>query len=108
MSKATMEKLKSLILEDLLQMVKTTSSVDDLLSSSSSLLRLLLGLPHFHQAVSELADPDLGCCGKNKENSLDLKRQGNLYFRSQDFDGALRFYSKALHVAPSQAIDGEK
>ncbi|KFK45070.1 hypothetical protein AALP_AA1G339400 [Arabis alpina] len=103
-----MEKLKSLIPEDLLQTVKTSSSVDDLLSSSSSLLRLLLGLPHFHQAVIELSDPDLGCCGKNEETSLDLKRQGNLCFRSRDFDGALRFYSKALRVAPSQTVDGEK
>lgn len=43
-----METLKSLIPEDLLQTVKS-SSVDDLLTSTSSLLRLLLGLPQFHQ-----------------------------------------------------------
>lgn len=58
--------------------------------------------------MSELADPDLGCCGKNEETSLDLKRRGNLCFRSRDFDDALRFYSKALRVAPPQAIDGDK
>lgn len=136
-----MEKLKSLIPEDLLQTVKT-SSVDDLLSSCSSLLRLFLGLPQFHQVrtvsrnllfsvflspigvltappffgflglpfqtVSELADPDLGCCGKNEATSLDLKRSGNLCFRSRDFDDALRFYSKALRVAPPDAFDGDK
>ncbi|XP_020870414.1 SET and MYND domain-containing protein 4 isoform X2 [Arabidopsis lyrata subsp. lyrata] len=102
-----MEKLKSLIPEDLLQTVKS-SSVDDLLTSTSSLLRLLLGLPQFHQAVSELADPELGCCGKNEETSLDLKRRGNLCFRSRDFVDALRFYSKALRVAPPDAIDGDK
>ncbi|XP_024009173.1 SET and MYND domain-containing protein 4 [Eutrema salsugineum] len=103
-----MEKLKSLIPEDLLQTVRS-SSVDDLLSSSSSsLLRLFLGLPQFHRVVSELSDPGLGCCGKNEETSLDLKRRGNLCFRSHDFDDALRFYSKALRVAPPHAIDGDK
>ncbi|KAL0700347.1 hypothetical protein Bca4012_056469 [Brassica carinata] len=104
-----METLKSLIPEHLLQTVKSSSSsVDDLLSSSSSLLRFLLGLPQFHQAVSELADPDLGCCGKSQESSLDLKRLGNLCFRSRSFDDALRFYSKALRVAPLHSIDGDK
>ncbi|CAH2035181.1 unnamed protein product [Thlaspi arvense] len=102
-----MEKLKLLIPEDLLQTVRS-SSVDDLLSSSSSLLRLFLGLPQFHQAVSDLGDPDLGCCRKNEETSLDLKRRGNLCFRSRHFNDALRFYSKALRVAPPHAIDGDK
>ncbi|XP_010478763.1 PREDICTED: SET and MYND domain-containing protein 4-like isoform X2 [Camelina sativa] len=102
-----MEKLKSLIPEDLLQTVKSSSD-DDLLTTTSSLLRLFMGLPQFHQAVSELADPDLGCCGKNEETSLDLKRRGNLSFRSRDFHDALRFYSKALRVAPPEAIDGDK
>lgn len=126
-----METLKSLIPEHLLQTVKSSSSsVDDLLSSSSSLLRFLLGLPQFHQvksskppltllsassfskvlwfwvlkAVSELADPDLGCCGKSQESSLDLKRRGNLCFRSRSFDDALRFYSKALRVARDNTL----
>lgn len=58
--------------------------------------------------MSELADPELGCCGKNEETSLDLKRRGNHCFRSRDFDDALRFYSKALRVAPPDAIDGDK
>ncbi|XP_010499889.1 PREDICTED: SET and MYND domain-containing protein 4-like [Camelina sativa] len=102
-----MEKLKSLIPEDLRQTVKS-SSEDDLLTTTSSLLRLFMGLPQFHQAVIELADPDLGCCGKNEETSLDLKRRGNLSFRSRDFHDALRFYSKALRVAPPEAIDGDK
>ncbi|KAL1222172.1 Histone-lysine N-methyltransferase ASHR1 [Cardamine amara subsp. amara] len=102
-----MEKLKSLIPEDLLQTVKT-SSVDDLLSTSSSLLCLFLQLPQFHQAVSELANPELGCCGKNEKTSLDLKRRGNLCFRSRNFDDALRYYSKATRMAPSDAIDGDK
>uniref|UniRef100_A0A1J3HA30 SET and MYND domain-containing protein 4 n=2 Tax=Noccaea caerulescens TaxID=107243 RepID=A0A1J3HA30_NOCCA len=102
-----MEKLKSLIPEDLEQTVKS-SSVDDLPSTSSSLLRLFLGLPQFRQAVSELANPDLGCCGKNEETSLDLKRRGNQCFRNRVFDDALRFYSKALRVAPLHAIDGDK
>lgn len=101
-----METLESLIPEHLLQTVKSSSSssVDDLLSSSSSLLRFLLGLPQFHQAVSELADPDLGCCGKSQESSLDLKRRGNLCFRSRSFDDALRFYSKALRVARDNTL----
>ncbi|KAJ0235553.1 Uncharacterized protein HA466_0263700 [Hirschfeldia incana] len=103
-----METLKSLIPEHLLQTVKSSSSVDDLLSSSSSLLRFLLGLPQFHQAVSELSDPDLGCCGKSQESSLDFKRRGNLSFRSRSFDDALRFYSKALRLAPRRSFDGEK
>jgi len=60
------------------------------------------------QAVSELANPELGCCGKNEETSLDLKRRGNHCFRSRDFDEALRLYSKALRVAPLDAIDGDK
>ncbi|CAN8290187.1 unnamed protein product [Cochlearia groenlandica] len=107
-----MEKLKSLIPDDILQTVKL-SGVDNLLSSSSSsssssLLHLFSGLPHFHQAVSELADPGLGCCGKDEETSLDLKRRGNLCFRIRDFDDALRFYSKALRVAPLNAVDGDK
>lgn len=58
--------------------------------------------------MSELADPDLGCCKKNEATSLDLKRSGNLCFRSRDFDDALRFYSKALRVAPPDAFDGDK
>lgn len=60
------------------------------------------------QAVGELANPDLGCCGKNGETSLDLKRRGNQCFRNRVFDDALRFYSKALRVAPPHAIDGDK
>lgn len=126
-----METLKSLIPEHLLQTVKSSSTV---LSSSSSLLRFLLDLPQFHQvsvtpktpktltlsnflipligfskAVSELSDPDLGCCGKSQESSLDLKRRGNLCFRTQkSFDDALRFYSKALRVAPLRSFDGDK
>lgn len=122
-----METLKSRIPEHLVQTVKSSSSVDDLLSSSSSLLRFLVGLPQFHQvkssktltllsasfskvhwlvlkAVSELADPDLGCCGKSQESSLDLKRSGNLCFRSRSFDDALRFYSKALRVARDNTL----
>ncbi|KAF3584952.1 hypothetical protein F2Q69_00030163 [Brassica cretica] len=99
-----METLKSRIPEHLVQTVKSSSSVDDLLSSSSSLLSFLLGLPQFHQAVSELADPDLGCCGKSQESSLDLKRRGNLCFRSRSFDDALRFYSKALRVARDNTL----
>lgn len=58
--------------------------------------------------MSELADPDLGCCGKSQETSLDLKRRGNLCFRSRSFDDALRFYSKALRVAPLHSLDGDK
>ncbi|KAG2270721.1 hypothetical protein Bca52824_065276 [Brassica carinata] len=99
-----METLRSRIPEHLVQTVKSSSSVDDLLSSSSSLLRFLVGLPQFHQAVSELADPDLGCCGKSQESSLDLKRSGNLCFRSRSFDDALRFYSKALRVARDNTL----
>jgi hypothetical protein len=53
-----MEKLKSLIPEDLLQTVKS-SSVDDLLSTSSSLLRLFLGLPQFHQVRTNYPKPTL-------------------------------------------------
>lgn len=62
----------------------------------------------FFQAVTELADPDLGCCRKNEETSLDLKRRGNLCFRSRDFGDALLFYSKSLRFAPLHAIDGDK
>lgn len=54
--------------------------------------------------MSELADPDLGCCGKSQESSLDLKRRGNLCFRSRSFDDALRFYSKALRVARDNTL----
>ncbi|CAH8355007.1 unnamed protein product [Eruca vesicaria subsp. sativa] len=95
-----METLKSVIPEHIVQTVKSSSSVDDLISSSSSLLGFLVGLAQFQQAVSELGDPDLGCCGKSLEASLDFKRRGNLSFRSRSFDDALRFYSKALRLAP--------
>lgn len=47
-----METLKSRIPEHLVQTVKSSSSVDDLLSSSSSLLSFLVGLPQFHQVKS--------------------------------------------------------
>lgn len=58
--------------------------------------------------MSELANPKYGCCGKNEETCLDFKRQGNLCFRSRDFDNALRLYSKAIRIAPPDAIDGDK
>ncbi|XP_010538898.1 PREDICTED: SET and MYND domain-containing protein 4 isoform X2 [Tarenaya hassleriana] len=102
-----MEKLKSLIPEDLRETVRR-STANDLHSSSSSLLRLFLGLPQFHHAVNDLADSDSGCCGKDKDAALDLKRRGNHCFRSRKFHEALLFYSKALRLAPPDAIDGHR
>ncbi|KAF8116368.1 hypothetical protein N665_0019s0046 [Sinapis alba] len=55
-----METLKSLIPEHLLQTVKS-SSIEDLLSSSSSLLRFLLGLPQFHQNLGLLQESLRDC-----------------------------------------------
>ncbi|CAN1782859.1 Mitochondrial import receptor subunit TOM70 [Linum perenne] len=103
----TMEKLKSLLPDDLKTIVGN-STPDDLPSTSSSLLDFLLNLPQFHQMVKDLAAPQDSLCRKNKPAALELKKKGNRCFSNGDYAAALDCYSKALRVAPQEALDDGK
>ncbi|TYK20650.1 N-lysine methyltransferase SMYD2 isoform X3 [Cucumis melo var. makuwa] len=103
-----MEKLKSLVPENLKQMVGSTTA-DDLPSSSSFLLRLFQQSQLFFQVIGDLTmDPENALCGKKKDAALELKRQGNQCFLNGDYANALVYYSKALLVAPMNAVDMDK
>ncbi|CAN1301400.1 RNA polymerase II-associated protein 3 [Linum perenne] len=102
-----MEKLKSLLPDDLKTIVGN-STPDDLPSTSSSLLDFLLNLPQFHQMVKDLAAPQDSLCRKNKPAALELKKKGNRCFSNGDYAAALDCYSKALRVAPQEALDDGK
>ncbi|KZV30020.1 SET and MYND domain-containing protein 4-like [Dorcoceras hygrometricum] len=102
-----MEKLKSAIPETLKRDI-SDSTPNSLHSTCSSLLDFYQNLPLFHQLVRDLTDPEMGLCGKNKEAALEAKANGNACFSNGDFSNALRFYSQALHIAPTDVDDGEK
>ncbi|KAL2540000.1 Tetratricopeptide repeat (TPR)-like superfamily protein [Abeliophyllum distichum] len=102
-----MEKLKSVIPAPLRQII-SESNPDDLPFTCTSLLNFFNHLPLFHQMVRDLTDPEMGLCGKNKEAALEAKAKGNECFSKGDYPNALRFYSQALRVAPTDAEDVEK
>ncbi|KAL0298280.1 UNVERIFIED_CONTAM: Stress-induced-phosphoprotein 1 [Sesamum radiatum] len=102
-----MEKLKSAIPETLKRRI-AESTVDDLHSTSSSLLQFFQNLPLFHQMVRDLTDPEMALCGKNKEAAMEAKAKGNECFAKGDYSNALRFYSQALRMAPPDVEDKEK
>ncbi|XP_073296911.1 histone-lysine N-methyltransferase ASHR1 isoform X2 [Primulina huaijiensis] len=102
-----MEKLKFAIPETLRHKI-AESAPNSLHSTCSSLLDFYQNLPLFHQLVRDLTDPEMALCGKNKEAALEAKANGNVCFSNGDFSNALRFYSQALHIAPTDVDDGEK
>ncbi|KAK2988946.1 hypothetical protein RJ640_026214, partial [Escallonia rubra] len=95
-----MEKLKSVIPETLKRAI-SESTTDDLPSTCSSLLDFFQHLPLFHQIVRDLTDMETALCRKNRDVALEWKRKGNDCFSSGDYPAALRFYSQALRVAPT-------
>lgn len=102
-----MEKLKSLVPNNLKQMV-AHSTPDDLPLTSSSLLDFFLNLQQFHQIVRDLAGQESGLCAKNIDSALELKQKGNQYYLSGDYSHALSCYTKALRVAPMDANDKDR
>lgn len=114
-----MEKLKSLVPNNLKQMV-AHSTPDDLPLTSSSLLDFFLNLQQFHQVMSlfffffflfscwtnlylcfiysqivrDLAGQESGLCAKNIDSALELKQKGNQYYLSGDYSHALSCYTK--------------
>ncbi|KAK0593132.1 hypothetical protein LWI29_031522 [Acer saccharum] len=102
-----MEELKSLVPYNL-KLTISQSTVDELPSTSSSLLDFFIGTEQFHRIVRDLADPRSGLCGKDKEAALELKRKGNQCYSSGDYTPALRFYTKALRVAPVDASEMDR
>ncbi|CAM0956538.1 unnamed protein product [Alopecurus aequalis] len=94
-----MERLKSAVPADLRRAVGE-GSTRDLPSTTSLLLTFLDGLPLFHQVISELTDPELALCRKDKERAVELKGQGNACFSRREFEQALGFYSQALRYVP--------
>ncbi|KAK2637279.1 hypothetical protein Ddye_032071 [Dipteronia dyeriana] len=102
-----MEELKSLVPYNLKRTI-SQSTVDELPSTSSSLLDFFIGTEQFHRIVRDLADPKRGLCGKDKEASLELKRKGNQCYSSGDYTPALSFYTKALRVAPVDASEMDR
>ncbi|KAL5733075.1 hypothetical protein ACOSQ2_032767 [Xanthoceras sorbifolium] len=102
-----MEELKSLVPYSLKRTI-SQSTVDDLPSTSSSLLDFFLDSEQFHRIVRDLADPKSGLCGKDKEAAMELKRKGNQCYSSRDYTQALSFYTKALRVAPVDASEMDR
>ncbi|XP_051192027.1 uncharacterized protein [Lolium perenne] len=94
-----MERLKSAVPADLRRAVGE-GTTRDLPSTTSLLLNFLDGLPLFHQVISELTDPELALCRKDKERAVELKGQGNACFSRREFQQALSFYSQALRYVP--------
>ncbi|CAI0440720.1 unnamed protein product [Linum tenue] len=102
-----MEKLKSLLPDELKRMV-WNSTVENLPAASSSLLEFLLNLPQFHQMVRDLAAPEDSLCAKNKAAAMELKKKGNQCYSNGDYAAALHCYSQALRVAPQEADDRDR
>lgn len=102
-----MEKLKLAIPETLRHKI-AESAPNSLQSTCSSLLDFYQNLPLLQQLVRDLTHPEMALCGKNKEAALEAKANGNACFSNGDFSNALRFYSQALHIAPTDVDDGEK
>uniref|UniRef100_A0ACD5U611 Uncharacterized protein n=1 Tax=Avena sativa TaxID=4498 RepID=A0ACD5U611_AVESA len=94
-----MERLKSAVPADLRRAVGE-GTTHDLPTTTSLLLSFLDGLPLFHQVISELTDPELALCRKDKGRAVELKGQGNVCFSRREFEQALGFYSQALRHVP--------
>ncbi|WCJ34891.1 Tetratricopeptide repeat (TPR)-like superfamily protein [Euphorbia peplus] len=102
-----MEKLKSII-PDSLKGIVENGNVDNLQSTSSSLLNFLMNLSQFNQMIKDLTDPEAALCGKNKNAAMELKQKANKCYSSGDYDTALACYSQALRVAPIDDIEMDK
>ncbi|GER50861.1 tetratricopeptide repeat protein [Striga asiatica] len=102
-----MEKLKSVIPEELRRRI-SESKTDDLRSTCSSLLNFFETSHLFHQMVRDLTSPEMALCGKSKEGAMEAKAQGNECFSKGDYSSASHFYSQALRVAPTDVKDKEK
>ncbi|XP_051138521.1 uncharacterized protein LOC127256513 isoform X2 [Andrographis paniculata] len=102
-----MEKLKSAIPEALKRDIEG-SSKEDLPLTCSHLLHFFQSFPLFLQMVSDLTDPELALCGKNKEAAMEAKAKGNECFFKGDYSSASSFYSQALRVAPMDVEDKGK
>ncbi|XP_054788195.1 uncharacterized protein LOC129294093 isoform X3 [Prosopis cineraria] len=102
-----METLKAAIPESLRRMIGE-STTDDLPTTCASLHHFFLHFEPFHQMVSDLADPKDALCGKSETAALESKQLGNHYFLKGDYMKALNCYTKALRMAPLEAIDLEK
>ncbi|KAJ4721828.1 SET and MYND domain-containing protein 4 [Melia azedarach] len=102
-----MEKLKSLVPNNLRRMV-AHSTPDDLPFASSSLLDFFLNLLQFQQIVRDLAAQESGLCVKNISAALELKQKGNQYYACGDYAHALSCYTQALRVAPSDANEMDR
>ncbi|KAJ4719180.1 SET and MYND domain-containing protein 4, partial [Melia azedarach] len=89
-----MEKLKSLVPNNLRRMV-AHSTPDDLPFASSSLLDFFLNLLQFQQIVRDLAAQESGLCVKNISAALELKQKGNQYYACGDYAHALSCYTQA-------------
>jgi hypothetical protein len=48
------------------------------------------------KVISELTDPELALCRKDKGRAVELKGQGNACFSRRDFHQALGFYSQVI------------
>ena len=48
------------------------------------------------KVISELTDPELALCRKDKERAVELKGQGNACFSRREFEQALGFYSQVI------------
>nr|XP_010905092.2 uncharacterized protein LOC105032355 [Elaeis guineensis] len=94
-----MERLKSLIPNDLKRMIGE-STTENLTSTCSSLLEFFRPLPQFQQVIKELTDPEMALCRKSKAAALDSKQKGNECFSKEDYVNALSHYSQALRYAP--------
>ncbi|XP_042378044.1 SET and MYND domain-containing protein 4-like isoform X1 [Zingiber officinale] len=99
-----MERLKSLIPDDLKRMIGE-STPENLTISSSLILDFLRSSPQFQQVIRELTDPELALCRKNKEAALDSKQKGNECFTQGQYAKALTFYSQALRHAPASSSE---
>ncbi|XP_074583214.1 uncharacterized protein LOC141839380 [Curcuma longa] len=99
-----MERLKSLIPDDLKRVIGE-STPENLTISSSLILDFLRSSPQFQQVIRELTDPELALCRKNKEAALDSKQKGNECFTKGQYAKALSFYSQALRHAPASSSE---
>ncbi|KQJ97373.1 hypothetical protein BRADI_3g30360v3 [Brachypodium distachyon] len=94
-----MERLKSAVPADIRRAVGE-GTARDLPSTTSLLLDFFDGVPLFHQVISELTDPELALCRKDKGRAVELKGRGNACFSKREFEQALGFYSQALRYVP--------
>nr|XP_043618324.1 SET and MYND domain-containing protein 4 [Erigeron canadensis] len=102
-----MEKLKSRIPETLIHSI-SQSNPNTLPNTCSSLHDFLNQLPLFHQMIEDLVHKETSLFLKNKQSALEFKLKGNNSFTSGDYPNALRFYSQALRVAPTDVEDKGK